>query len=117
MKCTICNKNLQGLVCANKWCGEIHVECSICEKILNQSDAYDYRGFIFCQPHLEEGRGKVEHKRKEVMEVAEHSVRSQASGEWQNGGYKTMKCDNGGRPIPSEIKEPMALQDYENGKL
>lgn len=31
--------------------------------------------------------------------VAE-ALRSQASGEWQNGGYKTMKVDSGGQANP-----------------
>lgn len=116
MKCTICNKEISGLICKNKWCGEIHVECATCKKVLNQSDAYEYRGFTFCEEHFDDGQEKVESKRKEVMEVVEHTTRSQADGEWQNGGYKTMKVDSGGRPI-TKIKQPKVLQDYENGKL
>lgn len=104
------------LVCSNKWCGEIHVECSTCNKVLNQSDAYDYRGFIFCTEHFDDGQEKVEDKRKEVMEVTEHATRSQVGGEWANGGYKTMKVDKGGNPV-TKVKEPQILQDYENGKL
>lgn len=50
------------------------------------------------------------------MEVTEHSIRSQADGEWANGGYKTMKTDAGGRPI-TKVKEPQILKDYEDGKL
>lgn len=116
MKCTICQKDLSGLVCSNKWCGEIHVECSTCNKVLNQSDAYDYRGFIFCTEHFTEGQERVEHRRSEVIEASNHAVKSQVGGEWRNGGYKTMKTDLGGNPI-TKIKEPIALQDYESGKL
>ena len=116
MKCTICDKPLYDLVCDNEWCGEIHVKCSTCGKVLNQSDAYDYRGFIFCEEHFKEGQGKVEFRRKEVSEMTEHAVRSQADGEWQNGGYKYMKTDKGGKPI-TKIKEPKSLEDYEKGNL
>jgi len=117
MKCTICNKDLYGLVCNNKWCNEIHVECSTCEKVLNKSDAYEYRGFIFCEEHFDKGQEKVEYKRQQVIEVVDHSIKSQAGGEWANGGYKTMKTDKGGNPIPSKINEPQILKDYEKGIL
>ena len=116
MQCTICNKELSGLVCNNKWCGEIHVECSTCNKVLNQSDAYDYRGFVFCEEHFDEGEEKVEKKRQEVMQVTEHAVKSQVNGTWHNGGHKTMKTDAGGNPI-TKVKEPQILKDYEDKKL
>jgi len=116
MKCTICEKPLSGLTCNNEWCGEIHVECSTCDKVLNQSDAYDYRGFIFCNEHFDEGMKKVTRKRQEVIEQTDHAIKSQAGGEWQNGGYKTMKTDTGGKPI-TKIKEPQILKDYEDKKL
>ena len=80
------------------------------------SDIYEYRGFTFHEKCFDEGVKKVDNKRQEVMEVTEHSIRSQADGEWQNGGYKTMKTDAGGRPI-TKVKEPMILQNYEQGKL
>jgi len=116
MNCTICEKELNGLTCDNEWCNEIHVECSVCKSILNQSRAYEYRGFLFCEKHYDEGQGKVEKKREQVMETTKNSARSQAGGEWHNGGYKTMKVDAGGRPI-TKIKEPLILKDYEDGKL
>ena len=53
-------------------------------------------------------------ERKEVMEETEHSIKSQVAGEWNNGGYKTMKTDSGGNPI-TKIKESQRLQDYEKG--
>ena len=115
-KCTICEKELNGLICNNEWCNEIHVECSTCKNVLNQSDAYDYRGFIFCLEHFEEGEKKVEDKRRQVIETTEHAIKSQVVGEWHNGGYKTMKIDAGGNPI-AKIKEPQILKDYEKGKL
>lgn len=84
--------------------------------VLDMSDVYDYRGFTFHEKCFDEGCKKVDYKREEVMEVVDHSVRSQADGEWQNGGYKTMKTDASGKPI-TKVKEPMILQDYENGIL
>jgi len=63
MNCTICDKVLIGLTCKNKWCREEHEECSVCYKILNRSDSYEYRGFIFCEKHFDEGQEKVETKR------------------------------------------------------
>ena len=116
MKCTICDKEMSGLVCNNKWCREIHVECSTCGKVLNQSDAYDYRGFIFCNEHFDDGQIKVDDKRQEIIEVQDKMVRSQADGEWANGGYKTMKVGHDGKPI-TKIKEPKIVEDYENGIL
>ncbi len=92
-------------------------ECCICKEELSESEAYEYRGFISCSKHFEELQEKVDYKRKEVQEVVEHSTRSQADGEWANGGYKTMKTDpHTGRPL-TKIKEPQILQDYEQGIL
>lgn len=84
--------------------------------ILDYSNLYEYRGFVFHEKCFREGCDKVDGKRQEVKEVTEHSIRSQADGEWHNGGYKTMKTDVGGRPI-TKVKEPQILTDYENGKL
>jgi len=85
--------------------------------VLDYSDVYDYRGFSFHGKCFNEGIKKVDEKRRQVSEVVEASVKSQASGEWANGGYKTMKTDVSGRPIPSKTKEPQILQDYEKGIL
>lgn len=93
--------------------------CGICKKDLKDEDGggYEYRGFLFCEPHFDEGIERVDRKRGEVMEVTNASLKSQAGGEWMNGGYKTMKTDVSGSPIPSRIKEPQILKDYENGIL
>lgn len=48
--------------------------------------------------------------------MSESSAKPQVSGEWMNGGYKTMKTDLGGNPV-AKIKEPLALKDYEGGTL
>ena len=100
--------------------------CQLCKKVidtpdfgdgvLDYSDIYDYRGFTFHEKCFDEGIKKVDYKRQEVMEVVEHSISSQTDGEWQNGGYKTMKVGADGKPI-TKVKEPMILQDYEKGIL
>jgi hypothetical protein len=93
------------------------IQCAVCKKAFPLDECYEYRGFIACERDFKELQGKVDHKRREVQEITEASVRSQASGEWQNGGYKTMKTDTGGSPIPSVVKSPQILVDYENGIL
>jgi len=101
--------------------------CQFCKKeiatpdfgdgVLDYSDVYEYRGFTFHEKCFDEGVKKVDEKRAFVGQVVEKSVRSQADGEWQNGGYKTMKTDISGRPIASKTTEPQVLKDYENGIL
>lgn len=92
-------------------------QCQLCkEELIDDSDTYEYRGFLFHEKCFDEGCEMVNHKRGQVMEVVDHSIRSQADGEWQNGGYKTMKVGADGKPI-TKVKEPKILQDYENGIL
>lgn len=91
--------------------------CQVCKEKFPLDECYEYRGFIACQKHFDELQERVDSKRNEVMKVADSSVRSQADGEWSNGGYKNMKVDVSGRPIPTKVKEPQILSDYENGIL
>lgn len=91
-------------------------KCQICKDFFDDSETYEYRGFLFCQTHFDEGCKKVDYKRKEVMKETEKSTRSQADGKWIRGGYKYMKTDESGRPI-TKIKEPQRIQDYEKGIL
>lgn len=91
-------------------------KCQLCKSMFDDSDTYEYRGFLFCAEHFDEGIKRVDEKRSFVMKTTESSVRSQADGEWHNGGYKTMKTDAGGRPI-TKAKEPQVLQEYERGEL
>jgi hypothetical protein len=102
--------------------------CQLCKKeietpdfgdgVLDYSDVYEYRGFSFHGKCFDEGTKKVDEKRQEVMQETEHSLKSQAGGEWQNGGYKTMKVDrNTGSPLLENPKQPQKLTDYENGIL
>lgn len=92
-------------------------KCAICGTKESENGFYEYRGFVFCEPHFDEGIEKVDRKRGEVMEVTAAAIKSQAGGEWMNGGYRTMKVDVSGAPIPSKVKEPLILQDYERGVL
>jgi hypothetical protein len=122
MKLVEAGYGMKGLVCANCFerpenclgC-EWH-NCAICGEELSDSEAYEYRGAIACAAHHEEMIAKRDEQRQRVMEVTEKSVRSQADGEWQHGGYKNMKTDASGRPI-TKVKEPQMLKDYEEGRL
>lgn len=91
-------------------------KCQLCKKFFDDSETYEYRGFMFCEKHFDDGIKRVDEKRSFVMETTEKSIRSQADGEWNNGGYKTMETDNGGRPI-TKVKEPEILKEYEMGEL
>lgn len=91
-------------------------KCQVCKEMFDDSETYEYRGFTFCEEHFDEGIEKVDYKRSEVIETVDKSSRSQADGEWQRGGYKTMKVDEGGRPV-TKVKEPQILKDYEDGVL
>lgn len=91
--------------------------CQLCkESLVDDSDTYEYRGFVFHEKCFDEGIEKVDAKRSEISQVVDHSIRSQADGEWQSGGYKTMKVSTDGRPI-TKVKEPQILKDYEKGIL
>lgn len=91
--------------------------CAICHEELTDSECYEYRGAYACQKHFEEMTQKRDEQREKVMELTEKSVRSQMDGQWANGGYKTMKTDpHTGRPM-GRVREPLSLQDYENGNL
>ena len=105
-------------VCANCFdypencTGCVFHTCSVCKEELTDGEAYEYRGAYSCQKHHLEVIEKRDFERQEVMIETEHSVRSQSGGEWQNGGYRTMKTDTSGNPI-TKIKEPMRLAEYE----
>ena len=94
-------------------------KCQICGEYFGDSDTYEYRGFMSCSLHFEELQAKVNNKREEVMEVTEHSIKSQRNGEFVNNRNKynlgnVSKVD--GLPI-MKVKEPQILKDYENGIL
>ena len=102
--------------------------CQFCKKkintpdygdgILDYSDVYEYRGFVFHENCFDDGQKLVDEKRKQVMQITEKSLKSQINGEWMNGGYKYMKTDmHTGSPIVESPKEPQLLKDYEKGIL
>ena len=91
-------------------------KCQLCKELFDDDETYEYRGFMFCEEHFDDGIKRVDEKRSFVMETTEKSIRSQADGEWNNGGYKTMKTGADGRPI-TKVKEPEVLKEYEDGKL
>lgn len=104
--------------CFEKKCICNWYQCALCKKRINSQGTYEYRGFHSCEECFEALQERVERKRKEVSEVTAHSIKSQANGEWMNGGYKTMKTDpHTGAPIPSSLKIPQILSDYEKGIL
>jgi hypothetical protein len=91
-------------------------KCSVCKKdISGWGEAYEYRGFLFCEEHLDDGTEKVDRKREEVMEVTNHSISSQRNGEFVNnrGKYHLGNVAADGLPIIVP-KEPQILKDYEN---
>lgn len=91
-------------------------KCQICGNYFDDSETYEYRGFMSCGQDFDELCEKVDNKRSEVIEEAKASVNSQRNGEWKNGGYRKMKVDAEGKPI-TNIKEPMRMNEYERGIL
>lgn len=100
------------------------MKCQLCKNtidtpdygdgVLDYSDAYEYRGFYFHSDCFGEGQKKVEHRRREVSEMQDHSALSQRRGAFQNGHKGSFASD--GLPI-IEIKEHPALTDFEKGNL
>ena len=93
--------------------------CGVCKKVLTEEDeVYEYRGFLFCEPHFDEGIEKVDRKREQVMETTSASVVSQRNGEFLNNRskYHLGNVASDGLPI-MKIKEPQILADYEKGIL
>lgn len=97
-------------------------KCAICGVSYSNFDPdenhqmFEYRGVLGCSKCIDEVREKREYQRQQVIETTEHSIKSQVNGEWHNGGHKYMKVDVGGNPI-TKVREPLILQDYENGIL
>jgi len=84
--------------------------------MFDDSETYEYRGFMFCQPHFSEGIKRVDEKRSFVMETTEKSIKSQRTGEFINNRkkYHLRNVLADGLPI-IKSKEPQVLQDYEKG--
>jgi len=93
-------------------------KCQVCHGLFDDSDTYEYRGFLSCSEHFDELQARVNNKRAEVMEVTEHSVKSQRTGEFVNNRnkYHLGNVAVDGLPI-IKPKEPQILKDYESGIL
>ena len=93
-------------------------KCATCGTTESESGFYEYRGFIFCEPHFDGGIEKVDRKRGEVMKVTNASISSQRNGEFANNRskYHLGNVASDGLPI-MPLKEPQILKDYENGIL
>lgn len=90
-------------------------KCQLCKEYFDDSETYEYRGFMFCENHFDEGIKRVDEKRSFVMEVVEKSIKSQRVGEFiNNPNNKNFAPD--GLPIV-KVKEPLVLQEYERGEL
>ncbi len=93
-------------------------KCQICGKYFDDSETYEYRGFMACEKHFDELCEKVDYKRNEVMEITEKVVENQRKGEFVNNRrkYHLGNVASDGLPI-IKIKEPKILSDYEKGIL
>ena len=86
--------------------------------VLDKSDVYEYRGFVFHEKCFDEGIKKVDEKRAEVGKIVEASTESQRNGEFVNNTDKYNLNNVAGDGLPIiKIKEPQILKDYENGEL
>ena len=54
MKCEICNKELLGLRCSNKYCNEVYIECPKCKSVIQECKAFEYRGALSCEDCFDE---------------------------------------------------------------
>lgn len=86
--------------------------CGVCRNSFPFEELYEYRGFVFCEPHFDEGQDRVNRKRAEVILVTEHSIASQRAGEFANNRrkYHTGNVASDGLPIITP-KEPQILKD------
>ena len=93
-------------------------KCQICKGEFEDSDTYEYRGFMSCSEHFDELQEKVNYKREQVMEVTDASVKSQRNGEFKNNPqkYNIHNVASDGLPV-MKVKEPQILQEYERGIL
>lgn len=93
-------------------------KCQLCKKYFDDSETYEYRGFMFCEEHFDEGIKRVDEKRSFVMDTVTKSTESQRKGEFVHNSskYNTHNVASDGLPI-IKVKEPQVLQDYEKGIL
>ena len=93
-------------------------KCQICKGYFDDSETYEYRGFMACEKHFDELCEKVDSKRKDAIETTEKSIASQRNGEFVNNreAYHLGNIAFDGLPI-IKPKESQILQDYEKGIL
>jgi hypothetical protein len=92
--------------------------CQKCKKPFDLDALYEYRGFVFCEEHFNEGQVLVEEKRAVVMEVVGRSVHSQRAGEFVNNRHKYHLGNVASDGLPRiKPNEPQILKDYEAGVL
>lgn len=86
--------------------------------MFDDSDTYEYRGFLSCEEHFEELQANVEDKRGQVIEVTEKSILSQRNGEFKNNPqkYNIHNVASDGLPI-IKVSEPEILKEHEKGIL
>ena len=111
MKCEICWKEFEWIQCTNKHCNQRYEKCTICWMTAMEWDMYEYRWFRSCWDCFESLQEKVDYKRKQVMEITNHSILSQRNWEFVNN--RNTKLASDWLPIMN-IKEPQILKDYEN---
>jgi len=93
-------------------------KCALCKQQFEDSEMYEYRGFLSCQPHFDEVIERVDTKRAMVMETVEASTMSQRRGEFVNNHHKYSRNNVAPDGLPIiKIKEPQILKDYEAGEL
>lgn len=98
--------------------------CALCGATYSNFDPneehqiFEYRGANGCSKCIDEVRRKRDEQRERVMEIIEASTKSQRNGEFVNNNkkYNLGNVASDGLPI-IKVKEPLALKDYEEGKL
>lgn len=98
--------------------------CALCKATYSNFDLdeehgmYEYRGVLGCSKCIDKVREKRDYQRQQVMEITEKSVDSQRRGEFVNnrGKYHLGNVMADGLPR-IKAKEPLALKNYEEGKL
>jgi len=93
-------------------------KCQICNEYFDDSEMYEYRGFLACEKHFDELCKKVDYKKVETMETIKASTDSQRNGEFINNRnkYNTHNVASDGLPV-IKIKEPMIEEEYRKGIL
>jgi hypothetical protein len=98
--------------------------CALCKESYSNFDPdeshqiFEYRGVFSCSKCFDEVCAKRDEQRERVMEITNASIKSQRVGEFVNnrGKYHIGNVASDGLPV-IKVREPLALQEYEEGKL